>query len=204
MAGQLKFAKTVHAAGDEITRRHAAARRVEFDDARRHRIEQATGRSREQAFSDDAGSAEHAMAAAAAAEQPDSNEAAPRSTGIPALDAQASPSRAAAPAAPTTEQALAADTIECLVDELQLSLRYYQRLCPGTPIDRLVFLGGEARHVATCQSIARAVRIAAQLGDPLAGAVRITQARPAVGVNLDEPQPGWAVPFGLCLSEANL
>ncbi|MFA9476908.1 pilus assembly protein PilM [Phycisphaerales bacterium AB-hyl4] len=204
--GRLKFAKTVHAAGDEITRRLAAARHVDFEQARQLRIDQAAGRTREQTFGDDAHAPEHAMAAAAAAEQHAAAASAAPATGIPALDAQAQAGQRTAEAAapPANDQTLASDTIECLVDELQMSIRYYQRLCPDTPIDRLVFLGGEARHVSTCQSIARAVRIAAQLGDPLASVVRITQSQPAVGVNLDEPQPAWAVPFGLCLSEANL
>ena len=55
-----------------------------------------------------------------------------------------------------------------------------------------------------CQSLAKKAHIAAQLGDPFARLVRIGGAKMAPGVNLDEPQPGWAVPYGLCHSEANL
>lgn len=96
------------------------------------------------------------------------------------------------------------ETVEYLIDELQMSLRYHQSLFPKKPIEKLVFLGGGARQVQTCQRIARAVRIAAQLGDPLARVARISAAKPPVGVDLNEPQPGWSVPFGLCHSEANL
>ncbi|MEX1016165.1 MAG: pilus assembly protein PilM [Phycisphaeraceae bacterium] len=207
-AGQLKFAKTIHAAGDQITRQVAAAGQIDFDQARQQRVDEAAGRTT-QAIDGDAGSAEHAMVAAAAApmQAHAAHDDARAATGIPALDAQvdeAAAPAAAAKSAASTAAAAAADTIETLVDELQLCLRYYQRLCPDMPVDRLVFLGGEARHVTTCQSIARGVRIAAQLGDPLARATRVTLGKPAVGVNLDDPQPGWAVPFGLCLSEANL
>ena len=71
---------------------------------------------------------------------------------------------------------------------------------PDLKIEKLVFLGGESRHISTCQAIAKSLRIAAQLGDPLARLVKITQVDSAgSGVELNQPQPGWAVPFGLCL-----
>ena len=55
-----------------------------------------------------------------------------------------------------------------------------------------------------CQKIARALRIGAQLGDPMARLVRVNQDKGSDGVDLRKPQPGWAVPMGLCLSEANI
>lgn len=96
------------------------------------------------------------------------------------------------------------DTLECLIDELQMCLRYHQGLFPQQSVERLVFFGGAARHVQTCQRIAQSVRVAAQLGDPLAQLVRVSAQKPPVGVDFDQPQPGWAVPFGLTSSEANL
>ena len=96
------------------------------------------------------------------------------------------------------------ETIECIIDELQLCLRYHRSLFPEQQIEKLVFLGGEARDVQTCQAIARSVRVAAQVGDPFARVSRLGHHKSAVGVNLNEPQPGWAVPLGLCFSEANL
>lgn len=94
--------------------------------------------------------------------------------------------------------------IDILIDEVQLCLRYYQRRFPTQPIEKLVFLGGEARHTDVCQKIARTLRIAAQLGDPFAALMRMGRAKAPVGVDLNQPQPGWAVPYGLCWSEANL
>jgi len=96
------------------------------------------------------------------------------------------------------------ETIECIIDELQLSVRHHQSLFPQRPIEKLVFLGGESHDVRICQRIAKALRIGAQLGDPLAHLVRINQSGATPGVDMRLPQPGWAVPLGLCLSEANL
>ncbi len=96
------------------------------------------------------------------------------------------------------------DAIECIVDELQMCLRYHKSLFPEQAVKKLVFLGGSAKHMQTCQHIAREVRVAAQLGDPLASLSRLTASKPATGVDLSQSQPGWTVPFGLCHSEANL
>ncbi len=95
------------------------------------------------------------------------------------------------------------ETVECIIDELRMSVRYYQSLFPENAIDRLVFLGGESRHTKLCQQIARALRIGAQLGDPMAN-LHGASNRQGTGVDMTQPQPGWAVPFGLCLSEKNL
>lgn len=95
------------------------------------------------------------------------------------------------------------EVLDCLVDELQLCLRHHQSLFPARPIEKLVFLGGESRQTQVCQQIARALRLGAQLGDPLA---RLTKPAGAPAENLDlrQPQPGWAVPLGLCLSDPDL
>lgn len=175
---RIVFAKTLHAAGDHITRQVAAAQKIDFADARALRIAQAGSRSNQ--------------AAPAAAAQSDA-------TAVAVAEGQPQPQPAA-----NADKAAETDTVECLVDELQLCLRYHQSLFADSPIERLVFLGGESRNTRICQTIARSVRIAAQLGDPLARIARISQAKAATGVNLDQPQPGWAVPVGLCLSEANL
>jgi hypothetical protein len=47
------------------------------------------------------------------------------------------------------------------------------------------------------------LKLPAQMADPLARIVR-TGAEPALGVDLKQPQPGWAVVLGLCLSPTDL
>jgi Tfp pilus assembly PilM family ATPase len=95
------------------------------------------------------------------------------------------------------------EALEMLTDEIQLSLRYHESLFPGRKVDRIVFVGGEARNRAVCQHIGRVLQAPAQVGDPMARAAR-TGSEPSVGVDLKEPQPGWTVPLGLCMSPTDL
>ena len=53
-----------------------------------------------------------------------------------------------------------------------------------------------------CQHIARAIRVSAQIADPLASVQRGDELTP--GVDLRQPQPGWAVPLGLCFLPTDL
>lgn len=163
---ELAFAKTVHAAGDQLTRQVAKQRGVSFDQARQLRASAASPQSQ----------ATTATIGAALGQDE------------PVLD-------------PTTGTS---DTLESLIEELRLSIRYYHSIFPDRPIQKLVFLGGESQDVTMCQAVARSVRLAAQLGDPFAG-IDLSDA-PAVadGLDADQPRPGWAVPLGLCFSEANL
>lgn len=196
---QMVFAKTIHAAGDHLTRHRAARDRINFWEARRIRIAEAA-----------AGSSNRAAA-------PQTNPPpadAPDGGGLAVLDAPIAGGQQTITATAPTIAVTAADTsddgddkddtIDCIIDELQMSVRHHQSLFPNRPIQKLVFLGGESHHVAMCQRIAQSLRIGAQLGDPLARMVRLNQSGKSSGVDMRQPQPSWAVPMGLCLSEANL
>jgi len=199
---EMAFAKTIHAAGDHLTRHLADITHIGFIEAREARIQKARSLA--------AGDAARTVAPGQV------QMGRSRSPGVSTMEDAAdelAQTALAAPPMPDPEPAELAtpnagadspDTIDCLIDELHLCVRYHQSMFKDRPIEKLVFLGGEARHVSTCQKIARALRIGAQLGDPLARLTRISQGRPPEGVDLREPQPGWAVPLGLCLSEANL
>ncbi|MCX5660228.1 MAG: pilus assembly protein PilM [Planctomycetota bacterium] len=185
---EMVFAKTINAGGDHLTRHRAATENMSFSDAREARIREASG---------------------VAAPPPRVPEpvGAPSATGsLAMIEARMAAERRAQAASPAPLPAgqPAPDTLDCLTDELQLSVRYHQSLFAGRNIDKLVFLGGEAHHVSTCQKIARALRIGAQLGDPLARLVRATHKGATPGVDIEQPQPGWAVPLGLCLSPAEV
>lgn len=95
------------------------------------------------------------------------------------------------------------EPLEILTDEIALCLRYYESVFPERRIDRAVFIGGEARHVGLCQHIARTLRLPAQVADPMAGIAR-TGDEPTPGVDFRQPQPGWAMTLGLCLSPTDL
>ena len=93
--------------------------------------------------------------------------------------------------------------IESLTDELRLALRYYQGACPGRPVNQLVFVGGESENRSLCEAVARSLSVAAKLGDPFAAVDTLDQHENSE-VEPHKPMPGWAVPLGLCFSEANL
>jgi hypothetical protein len=95
------------------------------------------------------------------------------------------------------------ELLDTASDELSMCLRYHQGLFPERTINRAIFLGGEARQMWLCRHIVQAMRVPSQLGDPLA---RMTR-EPGIqtpGVNLDRPQPGWAVACGLCTAPTDL
>ncbi|MEM8738561.1 MAG: pilus assembly protein PilM [Planctomycetota bacterium] len=104
----------------------------------------------------------------------------------------------------TAGEALPCETTECLTDELRMTFRHYTSRYPDQPIEKLVFLGGESNRLETCRRLAQAVHVPAQLGDPFARLSRINAGPMPLGIDLAQPQPGWAVALGLCLSDANL
>ncbi|MEO0513933.1 MAG: pilus assembly protein PilM [Planctomycetota bacterium] len=156
---KMLLAKTVHAGGDQWTRKLATDHNMEFAEARLARVAEASGDG---------------------------------------------PAVATATSAATDAEPMDCETTECLIDELGLTFRHYQSRYPDQPIEKIVFLGGEANRIQTCQQLARSVHVAAQLGDPFARLSRINAGDSPMGIDLAQPQPGWAVALGLCLSEANL
>ena len=49
----------------------------------------------------------------------------------------------------------------------------------------------------------RVLRLGAESADPLARVARSGK-EPTTGLTLDQPQPGWAVALGMCLSPTDL
>jgi Tfp pilus assembly PilM family ATPase len=95
------------------------------------------------------------------------------------------------------------EPLEILTDEIGMCVRYHDAMFRSVRVSAIVFVGGEARHRGLCQHIARTLRMPAQVADPLARVAR-SDSQKTVGVNLAEPQPGWAVAVGLCQSPTDL
>jgi type IV pilus assembly protein PilM len=91
------------------------------------------------------------------------------------------------------------EPISKLVEELTFCRRYYESAFPNKPVDRVIFIGGEARHKSICQNIARELGIAAIIGDPLARTPRDDNGGAESGINRRFPQPVWAVAVGLSM-----
>jgi type IV pilus assembly protein PilM len=86
-----------------------------------------------------------------------------------------------------------------LVQELDLCRRYHEATFPSRPIERLVFVGGEARQRTLCMQIARELGVAAQLGDPMVRMGRVSDVGIESGIDRRQPQPAWSVAIGLSL-----
>ena len=89
-----------------------------------------------------------------------------------------------------------------LVEELALCRRYYETTFPTQPVERLIFVGGEAHQRLLCQHIAREMGVAAQVGDPLARMGKFSE--PGIESVIDRrvPQPTWTVALGLSMGPA--
>ncbi|MFT3686474.1 MAG: hypothetical protein QM783_16400 [Phycisphaerales bacterium] len=95
------------------------------------------------------------------------------------------------------------EPLRALTDEIALCVRYYETLFPDRKVHRTIFVGGESRHVALCQHIARVLKTPAHAADPLARLARAGN-EPVVGIDMTHAQPGWAVPMGLLMSPTDL
>ncbi len=95
------------------------------------------------------------------------------------------------------------DIANAITDELSMCARYHHSLFRDRKIDKIVFLGGEARNIMLCQHVARELRLPAQLGDPLTR-FEVKRSLKTPGLALGQPQPGWAVPCGLCSAPTDL
>jgi type IV pilus assembly protein PilM len=91
------------------------------------------------------------------------------------------------------------ESLNRLIEELELCRRYYETTFPDKPIGRLIFIGGEARQKTLCQQIARTMGLAAQIGDPLARIQRDGAAEEIECLDRKLQHPNWAVAIGLSM-----
>lgn len=102
----------------------------------------------------------------------------------------------------TTDRTKLIEAVESLTEEIAMCLRYEQALFPGRAIGRSIFVGGESRQTELCRAIAKALRLPAQVADPMLP-LRTGAEGKVRGFDRDKAQPGWTVPIGLCLMPAN-
>lgn len=89
-----------------------------------------------------------------------------------------------------------------LIEEVELCRRYYEMTFQGRPVNRLIFVGGEARQKGLCQHLARSLGLAAQVGDPMLRLAKASDLGIESGIDRRQPQPGWAVAIGLSMGPA--
>ena len=209
------FARTIPVGGDHFSRATAAGLNIKLEEAKvlRVKVAQAAPAIAEEppqpvlrgARSD--ASIENSFALLAAG-LPTERRATEMAAGSPSTPASAV--AVAEPAAAEDELAKEARRVEdaCreplnrLVDELELCRRYYETTFQNKPVDRLVFVGGEARQRSLCQHIAKAMGLAAQVGDPLVKVGKNSDVGVECGIDRRTPQPGWAAAVGLSIGPA--
>jgi type IV pilus assembly protein PilM len=224
---QVLFARSISIGGDHFTRAVAEAMKVEFEEAKLlriklSRVEAAAQFQRSAQLEAATGAANHAPIHAAAVGSPG---AASIGAGVATL-APAGPisefdaelieddadetgiagSERSDASVLADKAALVKDAcrhpLHRLVEELDLCRRYYETTFPSRPVDRALFVGGEARQQSLCQYLAGELGLPAQIGDPLARMSRSNDIAPETGIDRREPQPAWAVAIGLSLGAA--
>ena len=226
-SGRIQFARVIPIGGEHFSRAVSAALQIPLEDARLLRIKIAASQPIEEPkqkrvmapgespAGDPIEGTGFALlnAAVAAAEKrepvgimPAAVSARPQSPSAesPEPDALGEP-RTGSPVSPAdrdgVEQACR-EPLNRLVEELALCRRYYEATFPNQPVERLVFVGGEARQRALCQRVAREIGVAAQIGDPLARMVRQSEVGIESGIDRRSPQPAWAIAVGLSVGPA--
>jgi type IV pilus assembly protein PilM len=225
--GKIQFARVIPIGGEHFSRAVASALRIPLDQARQMRVQLAEASEDLSGKAIAPSPTESQETAALVAPETESLEGTgfallnagvaaaerrePKTTppAAPALEA------AAEPRAPTESQAagIAADDrrkideacrepLSRLVEELSLCRRYFEAAFQNQPVQRLLFIGGEANQRGLCQQIAKEMGIAAQVGDPLCRMSKHTLAGVEVGIDRRVSQPGWTIAIGLSMGPA--
>jgi len=201
---QIFFARNIPIGGEHFTRAAADALGVSFEEARLIRIKlchahPALDEHRERttvaAANESSESVDHQFALLRGAASGD------ESSNTAVIEAPAPVSATASRQFEVVEEACQAPLAK-LIEELNLCRRYYEATFPSAPVDRLMFLGGEARQRGLCQQIARELHLAAQVGDPLVRMGRLSDVGIESGIDRRQPQPAWAVAIGLSMGGA--
>ena len=222
---EIFFARTIPVGGDHFSRATANALKIKLDEAKLLRVRLAALQlaaspmddPRRQAAAEappataiNEASVENSFALLPAGIMKDrrhdlvvaaaTREAATAAASVPTADAlPPGVDPAQAKQAKLVEQACK-DSLNRLVEELELCRRYYETTFPDKPVQRLIFIGGEARQKALCQHIARAMGLAAQVGDPMVRFKRDANADDlADGLDRKQQHPAWSVALGLSM-----
>jgi type IV pilus assembly protein PilM len=95
--------------------------------------------------------------------------------------------------------AVCAKGLENLANELDRCRVEHESLFPNLKVQRLIFVGGEARLEALCQQISDQLKIPGQTGDSLCRMVRNSRIGIESAIDRRRPQPAWSAAVGLSI-----
>jgi len=93
-------------------------------------------------------------------------------------------------------------TLRSLCEELRSCVRYHDLLFDGQRVEKVIFVGGQAKNTVLCQQVARGLGLPAHLGDPVARVAAETRTGKHSDLESGERHCEWAVAFGLSLGGA--
>ena len=102
---------------------------------------------------------------------------------------------------PSADRPAACEAMQILLEEIAISTGYLESLHPVKALQRIVFVGGEARMADACELISTALGIPAQIASPTS---TLDPKGACDETDFTIPQPGWSVAVGLCVSPTDL
>lgn len=190
----LMFAKTIHIGGRLFDQHIADTLHCDLASARAHRIACATAIQRSAARQKAAVGAGtgSALLDTALSQRGGTATGADRRTGaLPASLHETGPTKESfAPEGVNLDELFTA-----LLDELRMCARYHRSLFESRPIDRIIFVGGEAQNGELCRAIAADLNLPGVVGDPIARLKLDDETKSAF--NGTHITPGWTVACGL-------
>jgi type IV pilus assembly protein PilM len=88
---------------------------------------------------------------------------------------------------------------EKLANELDQCRNEHESLFPNLKVQRLIFVGGEARLETMCGQISERLKVPGQTGDSLCRMVRNSRIGIESAIDRRHPQPAWAAAIGLSI-----
>jgi type IV pilus assembly protein PilM len=88
--------------------------------------------------------------------------------------------------------------LDRLVSEIEMCRRYHEATFQNLPVQRIVFVGGEAKQRSLCANIAKRLGLPANVWDPVARLPRDLEHAMELGLN-NSRLPDWAAVVGLSM-----
>jgi type IV pilus assembly protein PilM len=101
-------------------------------------------------------------------------------------------------------EAVCRQASEELIQDLDRCRREHELAFPHLAVNRLIFVGGEARHEGLCRHIAESLNLPGQTGDSLCRMARNSRIGIESAIDRRHPQPAWSAAIGLSMGPGEI